>query len=142
LLFALLFADAGFHNAQNSPLKMRTAPFVLLLHDPKPSFGLFGFKRTACALSAPLQSSTVLVQFAASGPEMVHEAASDASVGVVAVESKLTLAPGGDTGSAMHPWVSYCPVVVLKNWHTSGTDALAEDAGMEKVMGVFRLDGA
>ena len=126
-------AAGGFHSAQNWPEKMRTG-VVALLHDPKPSSSLAGFSRIASAASAPPQSSTVDVQLAASGPEMVQEAARAASEGVLAVGSKETLTPAGGVGRVTHPWVSYAPVVVLKNWQTSPPGAV--EGGSVKVMGV------
>ena len=117
---------------------MRTG-VVWLLHDPKPSSSLAGFRRTARPASAPPQSSTVDVHPAARGPEMVQEAARAASEGVVAVGSKATARPAGGVGRVTHPVVSYVPVVVLKNWHTSPPGAV--EGGRVKVMGVVRSLG-
>ena len=149
---------------------MRTPPAVALLHDPKPSFLFAGFSRTARErCSGSLQSSTVVVHPSAIGPDTVHADASDASVGVVALGSHPMERPGGGTGIVTQPAVSYAPVVVLKNWHTSaetgaaggsgvvtlpagddgeegaggdGGAAAAVDGGSEKMSGCCRLDGA
>jgi hypothetical protein len=118
VLALLPSAAGGRHSAQNSPEKMRTA-VVWLLHDPKPSSSLAGFSRTAVLASGPEQSSTCEVQPSASGPEMVHAPASDASVGVLALADQAMETPGGEMGMLTQPAVSNMPVVVLKNWHTS-----------------------
>ena len=99
---------------QNSPLKMRTAPVEALLQEPKPDDLSDGLSRTARPASAGLvQSSTVVVQLLADGPDSVQCEAREASVGVLPLVAQETVSPGGGVGMATQPVVSYAPVVVL-----------------------------